>query len=306
MSAIETSRGGDTGALPASDLEASVIQLPGGSLIAYRLLAERVRRLLADRRFRIPAAARAELEREILDELRQALSRPDFDPPGGALGFVEAVTLQHVVVWQRDRKTGESVHPADDLLVRSAVAAGLLSAPERQRLEAHLAGCRACREMVALAGDALSSARRVETGRGPRPLVFRAAPWLALAALPILALALAFLIRPAALPEDPVAREAVAPGSDAAVPGAPAADWPTVPTGEGVATVAGDPLSGTRRVEARRAIVATGVTIEADSEVTFRAGEVVVLGDGFAIAAGAALTIEIAGTPPADAPDRRD
>lgn len=300
MSAMETSRDGDTGVVPAGDLERSVIQLPGGSLIAYRLLAERVRRLLGYRRYRIPVATRAELEREILIELQQAVRRPDFDPPGGALGFVEMVALQHVLVWQRARKVGESAHPADDLLVRSAVAARLLSASERERLAQHLAGCRACREMAALAGDALRSARRMESGRGRRPLVFRAAPWLALAALPILALALAFLVRPAGLPEDPaVRRETVAPGASPA-------DRPTVPTGEGVATVAGESLAGTRRVEARRAIVATSVTIAPGSEVTFRAGEVVVLGDGFAIAAGAALTIEIAETPPAEAPDRRD
>ncbi|MCP4201135.1 MAG: hypothetical protein GY769_04295 [bacterium] len=74
---------------------------------------------------------------------------------------------------------------------------------------------------------------------------------------------------------------------------------PTVGTSEIVVSeqLSHERLSGIHVIEATGSITAAAVTVETGGDVTFRAGDVVVLSDGFAVGDGASFQIEIA--PPA-------
>lgn len=200
-------------------------------------------------------------------------------------------------------------HPSSDLLARAAVGAEWLTRAERDLLSGHLRHCAACRETLDLAGGALGSARGPKAGAGERFLRAGVAPRLARAAALILGLAVLFLLRSAPPSGDSVALEQTSavsssaspasPGGDAASPEASAA--PLV--GAGITTLSGGTLAGTRLVEADRAISAGALQIEAGSDVTFRAGQVVVLAGGFSVDAEASLAIELVAAEPPGTPE---
>ncbi len=187
-------------------------------------------------------------------------------------------------------------HPPSDLLARSAVGLEPLSGAERELLDGHLAACEACRETLDLAGEALSAARGGAADDRARLFGAGTRRRLALAAAVILGLALLLTLRTATPPGSPVALE------DS--PAASTEEFVAAVVVEAVTTLSNDTLAGKRLVEAGRAISATAVQIETGSDVTFRAGESVVLGDGFAVDADARFAIEIAGVDPRTAPDK--
>ena len=227
----------------------------------------------------------------------------------------------------------ESEHPSSEQLAHLAVDAELLTAPERDQLAEHLEGCADCRRELELSREALVAARRRPTVlsfplRRPSPAV---AARLALAASLILALAVTFVaLRPgkvergpvtAALPEpaptapaeavfpEPSAVEAVpettATAATALPVAAPRESSPveaTPPTAVPGAVVAAagerpgpvDELRVHRAVEIPDVIDASAMAIENGSVVTLRAGEMVVLGDGFSIGSSATLGVNVA------------
>lgn len=221
----------------------------------------------------------------------------------------------------------ETMHPSSEQLAHLAVDDELLTAPERDRLAAHLEGCADCRRELRLSHGALAAARREPSVlRFPLRLPTQAAPaWLALAASLILALAVAFFalrhdgFEPgpvtAALPEPEATEanspepslaeaapvEAIAPGGEPAVEALPRPPSPvTTPQPEVAVADAGDrpgPTDGPRGglgTELPDVIDATAMAIATGSAVTLRAGEMVVLGEGFSIGSTATLGVQIA------------
>jgi anti-sigma factor ChrR (cupin superfamily) len=184
----------------------------------------------------------------------------------------------------------EAEHPSSEQLAHLAVDATLLTGPERDQLADHLEACADCRRELELCRGALASARRpAPVTRLPLrlPSSLGARHW-ALAASLILALAVTFIaVRP-----DGSERVRVTTAPAAAVP-------PTEPTviaaaDPGVRQLAGDRLEGHQLIEAAHIINASALTIGNDSDITLRAGEMVVLGEGFSIGSSATLGVEIA------------
>ena len=75
-----------------------------GDADAVRHVRERVRRILAYKRLRIPGHDRDDLEQEIMTEVWQAVNRSGFDFTAGFWGFVEIVTSRRCIDWLRSRK----------------------------------------------------------------------------------------------------------------------------------------------------------------------------------------------------------
>lgn len=100
---MNTGREG-SGIFSKQDPEELVIQLRGGSLIAFRLVRERVRRILHFRGYRMSTEERKDLEQEIMVQIWQAVNRSSFDPRAGFWGFVEVVSVRRSIDWLRTRK----------------------------------------------------------------------------------------------------------------------------------------------------------------------------------------------------------
>ena len=213
-------------------------------------------------------------------------------------------------------------HATSEQLAHLAVDAELLTGVERDRLSAHLDECDDCRQELEITRGALADARRpASVVRFPLPVP--SAPTrrrLALAASLVLAVTVTFValrhggdepgrpatavtaeivqtesFRAAAVRPEPLRLDDVRPRAALAAPArrpiarrstAPA----TVPTDR---RLSGDVLQGTQLIEAPRLITAGAISIGAGSEITFRAGEMVVLGDGFSIGSTATLGVEI-------------
>ncbi len=180
-------------------------------------------------------------------------------------------------------------HPSSEQLAHLAVDAELLTEPERERLASHLEGCDECRRELRLSREALAGARQgpAATRLLPFRLVSRpAALRLALAASLILAVAVTFVVSR----RDGAGNEiAAAPVAIAAAP--PAAVIARIAAVD--RALAGNRLTGIQVIEASGAITASSVAIESGGDITLRAGEMVVLGDGFSIGSTATLGVEI-------------
>jgi RNA polymerase sigma factor (sigma-70 family) len=71
---------------------------------AVRHVRERVGRILAFKRLKIPKQDRDDLEQEIMTEVWQAVNRSGFDFMAGFWGFVEVVASRRCIDWLRSRK----------------------------------------------------------------------------------------------------------------------------------------------------------------------------------------------------------
>lgn len=93
----------------------SVAQRFGGrDPSATREVLERVRRILAFRRYGIPEEDRRELEQVVMIQIWEGVRLPGFDPTG-FWGFVEVVTSRRCIDWLRLRRTEISLEDSDDL-----------------------------------------------------------------------------------------------------------------------------------------------------------------------------------------------
>ena len=71
---------------------------------AVQNVRDRVRRILAFQRLRIPHQDRDDLEQEIMTEVWRAVNRSGFDFRAGFWGFVEVVTSRRCIDWLRARR----------------------------------------------------------------------------------------------------------------------------------------------------------------------------------------------------------
>lgn len=157
-------------------------------------------------------------------------------------------------------------HPSSEQLARYCVEPDSLTEPERGRIAEHLINCRECAREHSLTSSAVDEARR-----GPKVLAFAPKPparWRPLfqdlaAAAVLLAASLGFTLSQIEWPDPAVQR------------------------------LAGGHLSGIEVVRAVESITATSTTIESGGDVTFRAGETVVLGEGFSIGENVSFRVEI-------------
>jgi hypothetical protein len=62
-------------------------------------------------------------------------------------------------------------------------------------------------------------------------------------------------------------------------------------------TLWGENLDGQQVISADRSLSAASVQVASGAQITFRAGEVVALGDGFSVGPNTAFTVEIAHKP---------
>ena len=213
-------------------------------------------------------------------------------------------------------------HATSEQLAHLAVDAELLTAVERERLATHLEDCADCRHELEITRAALADARRpASVVRFPLPAPSAAtARRLALAASLILAAAVTFvalrqggdetgrpatavaaevvpteIFRAAAVWPEPLRLDGVGPGVlQAAAVRRPAARRSSAPAAVPAdRRLSGDVLLGNQLIEAPRLIAAGAVSIGAGSAITFRAGEMVVLEDGFSIGSTATLGVEI-------------
>jgi hypothetical protein len=159
-------------------------------------------------------------------------------------------------------------HPSSKRLADYAVDPGRLGDSERERVNEHLESCRPCRESARLAAEAVSAARWERASPVPLAETRPLAAHFALAASLVLLVGLAWVLRPE--PVSTVGTEVVA-----------------------AEELSHESLSGSHLIEATGSITADWVTLETGSDVTFRAGEVVVLSDGFAVGSGASFQVEI-------------
>ncbi|MFQ5351317.1 MAG: zf-HC2 domain-containing protein, partial [Thermoanaerobaculia bacterium] len=223
------------------------------------------------------------------------------------------------------RADREAEHPASEQLAHLAVDAALLTAPEREHLAAHLEECSDCRRELELSRDALADSRkRLTVARFPVRLPASAtARRLALAASLILAASLTIHTRrpevahrgpdsastvAATAPVSPrVAEPVTVPASPPAT--APVTEPPSVRRSplstrthpvtprDTARALSGSRLAGIQVIEAPGVLTANSIAIENGSEITLRAGEMVVLGDGFSIGSSASLGVEILEAP---------
>ena len=162
---------------------------------------------------------------------------------------------------------GSVSHASSELLARFASEPDRLSAPDAKALKMHLETCGSCRQGVEATREALRQARR-RSGDRMDSMRFYAGR-LAIAAAAVLGIALTFFMSsPGAV--QPVDR-----------------------------SLTDDSLSGVHLIEATSSITASAVAVERDGDVTLRAGDSVVLGDGFSIGENARFTVEV-GWPPGE------
>ncbi len=166
----------------------------------------------------------------------------------------------------------ELKHPESDELARHAVDRAGLSGEQQARIAHHLGECAACTQDIELVESAVMRAREATGKSGDRARVPRFG-WggdrfrrFALAATILLAIVTSavFVLSPW---------------------GSSSRDI----------EISSQSLGGKKLVEADGTITATAVAIEAESEVDFRAGESVVLGNGFSVADSAFFSVEITG-----------
>lgn len=228
----------------------------------------------------LPALLAGELSGERRAELDEHLRRcPECREWAATYGFL-AGALEGGLV---------ADHPSSEQMAQLAVDPELLTSPERERLLSHLEECAGCRQELEATREALDGARPaaavVHLGRSwmPRPAALRAA----LAAGLILALAVTLaVVRRDGGPEPAVVQAAPAAPPEPLEPAA-------VVAGEPDRQVAGEQLSGRRLIEAPRVLTASSVALASGSDITLRAGEMVVLRDGFSAGAEATLGVEI-------------
>lgn len=158
-------------------------------------------------------------------------------------------------------REGADRHPESDRLARFVVNGEELSQAELEDLTAHLADCETCRRETELTRAALEASRRLEPPR---------AAW-------------------------PRRRIGLAAGVVLAVGAALVAGlmWRPAPTGAD-RRLSDTSLGGRQVIEASGSLTATAVTVERGAEITFRAGDAVILEDGFSVADDASLDIETA------------
>lgn len=163
-------------------------------------------------------------------------------------------------------------HPESDELARYAVDRAGHTGEEQARLAHHLGECIACRQDIELVESAVTRSREATGKSSGRARVPRFG-WgegrfrrFALAATILLAIVTSavFLLSPR---------------------GSSSRDI----------EISSQSLGGEKLVETDGTITATAVAIEAESAVDFRAGESVVLGNGFSVADGAFFSVEITG-----------
>lgn len=178
-------------------------------------------------------------------------------------------------------------HPTSDLLARSAVDRTAVSASDARLLDEHLAHCASCRGEMRLARAALTEAAQPEsTDRGwlgrLRESSLTGHRRLALAASVFFALFTAGVLY--------LARPAVGPEAD------PALDEVEISEMK---------IRGTEVFQAPRSLLATAIEVVEGSDVIFRAGEVVALGNGFAVSSEASFTVDTGGSTPPEEPIRQ-
>lgn len=165
-------------------------------------------------------------------------------------------------------------HPSSELIAHFAVFPESLSHTEGAGIQNHLESCPDCLRQLQLSQTAVSRARRsVESWRepkgrsesepSPRPI------WLKLA---------------------------VAAGLCLAVIGISALVYLRSSSDGAVRELSEMRLEGIQTIEADTSITAAQVEVEKGSQITFRAGERVTLGEGFSIGSDASFVVEITST----------
>ena len=158
-------------------------------------------------------------------------------------------------------------HPSSEQLARYLVDPELLTPVERQHLDAHVPSCLPCRKLARLTTQALDEAREPETEPRSRPVGWSARLGLALAAGLVVTLGLSWVLR---TPSE------TTPG----------------PTAQ-VRFLSNESLRGSRYIAAGNELFADSVIIESDGEVILRAGNSVVISDGFSVSEGGSLSVEL-------------
>lgn len=159
---------------------------------------------------------------------------------------------------------GANAHPSSEMLAQYTAHPELLVSSEREQTESHLSFCSVCRAHRDLTAKALAGARRpvwptLSSRWSSSPVR------LALAASLLLVLSLAWALRPTPVGSKPALS----------------------------ANLLGQSYSGTHLVEAADAITADSVRVETGGDVTFRAGDRVVLNNGFSVENGGSFQVEL-------------
>lgn len=185
-----------------------------------------------------------------------------------------------------NRRDDKASHPRSDLLALCATRPEELDEPGRDELREHLATCAACRHSVAVTTEAVQQARPIPerpSTRTDQPATSRH-PWrLALAAG-----LTAFLVGGGIYAaswwldgRDLPSGSFVASGPEA-----------VIPTISGsVEEFCDHDLAGTTVVRADSGLMVARVMVRDGADVTFEAGDRVILGDGFRVATGGRLRI---------------
>ncbi len=154
-------------------------------------------------------------------------------------------------------------HPSSDRIAHFAMYPSSLSTEDASSIENHCTNCESCRDQLEVTRGAFEATFSTSQPRLlNRTYFYRAA----LAAVLLLAVTLTWVTRSPMISPDTLASRALV----------------------------GNQFNGTHLIESEGGLTATGVTVESGGDVTFRAGDSVVLGDGFSIAANADFRIELA------------
>lgn len=155
-------------------------------------------------------------------------------------------------------------HPSADSIARHVIAPESLDEERRQLLSSHLARCEPCREEAALVAEGVKNELASYETPAPamRRLMASRAVQLAASLLLLVGLLASPLFRPTS--EEPAAQM----------------------------QIDGQLLEGERIIEAGVSVEVTDTEIALGSDVVFRAGDTVALGNGFSVAEGAVFSVE--------------
>lgn len=166
-------------------------------------------------------------------------------------------------VLDSDLRASADRHPSADSIARYVIAPETLDEEKRQSLHSHLASCDLCREDEALVAEGVDGKPLGYEAQGVAMRLLTSRPLQIAASLLLLVGVLA----------SPLFRESS---------GQPAAQM----------QVDGQLLEGQRVIEAGVRVEVTDTAVALGSDIVFRAGDTVALGNGFSIAEGASFSVE--------------